>query len=856
MQEATRAIGVGRRRIILRPRLTRMLDESGARIILLVAPAGYGKTTLAQEWLGAEDRRSAWYRGGPASADVAALAVGLAQATSELVPGAGDRMRERLRATERPEEEAHLLGEMLAEDLAEWPQQAWVAIDDYHFAMESAAAEEFVDAIAGESPVQILITSRIRPTWASARRRVYGELLELDRTLLAMSDDEALELLTHNGGDASRLLEKAAGWPAVIGLAALTGDLSMPEEELPAALYDYFAEELYQAAEPGVRWGLCQLAIAPSITPELANVVFGEETATLILDHAVRLGVLIPTSGEFDLHPLLRSFLNRKLRAHGEAALAPVVEVVGRFFLSQRRWDEVFSIATEFSSTPLLVDLIEAATEETLLQGRLTTLARWLDHAEQKDISSALIDLAEAEIAFRRGHYGQTEALATEAARRLGSNHPLLTRAYSRAGLSAHFDGREHDALRYYRLAEQCSFDPPATKESLWGQFMSYLELEDGRAQTTLDRLTEVSGGTPDEMLRLAGGRFLLAVRRGAGLPDQLFSMVHLVSRANDPLIRSSFLNLCSGALSFAGRYREALGVSERQLHEAERYRLAFVLPHAYLRLATAYLGLGEFRRAHELLDRSEELAKSVDDAPVIFSAKITRSRAFISTGRFADAVAETSSGRPAGVSTGGYGEYLACRGLALAAMNRLSEAIEVVDLALKTTASLEATVLTQLTDVIIRSTRGDTEAPDLAKSIFWRLMKTSCIDSFVVAYRGWPAILSQFGEREAPALAIIMGRANDQTMAREAGVAGVPGDDPGAKLSKREREVLELLARGKTNKEIAGSLYIAESTVKVHVRRILEKLGVRTRTEAAVYWTRDRSTRLALPVKNPAPSD
>ena len=62
--EATTASAVSPRRIIKRPRLTRMLDESGARIILLVAPAGYGKTTLAHEWL--EGKSAAWYRGSPA----------------------------------------------------------------------------------------------------------------------------------------------------------------------------------------------------------------------------------------------------------------------------------------------------------------------------------------------------------------------------------------------------------------------------------------------------------------------------------------------------------------------------------------------------------------------------------------------------------------------------------------------------------------------------------------------------------------------------------------------------------------------------------------------------------------------
>ena len=42
-----------RRRIIERPRLTRLLDDSPARIKMLIAPAGYGKTTLARQWLSA-----------------------------------------------------------------------------------------------------------------------------------------------------------------------------------------------------------------------------------------------------------------------------------------------------------------------------------------------------------------------------------------------------------------------------------------------------------------------------------------------------------------------------------------------------------------------------------------------------------------------------------------------------------------------------------------------------------------------------------------------------------------------------------------------------------------------------------
>src|SRR5262249_40355066 len=150
-----------------------LLDESGARIILLVAPAGYGKTTLAREWL--EGKRAAWYRGSHASGDVAALAVGLATAAAEIVPHAGGRMRQRLRATDRPEDDAAILAGMLAEDIADWPSDAWLVIDDYQFAMESPACEEFLRVLCAIPPIPVLITSRRRPSWATARRRTYGE---------------------------------------------------------------------------------------------------------------------------------------------------------------------------------------------------------------------------------------------------------------------------------------------------------------------------------------------------------------------------------------------------------------------------------------------------------------------------------------------------------------------------------------------------------------------------------------------------------------------------------------------------------------------------------------------------------
>ncbi len=57
--------------------------------------------------------------------------------------------------------------------------------------------------------------------------------------------------------------------------------------------------------------------------------------------------------------------------------------------------------------------------------------------------------------------------------------------------------------------------------------------------------------------------------------------------------------------------------------------------------------------------------------------------------------------------------------------------------------------------------------------------------------------------------------------------------------LTTRETEVLELLARGHANKQIASTLYVSEKTVKAHVSSILMKLGVQSRTQAALHAVR-----------------
>jgi DNA-binding NarL/FixJ family response regulator len=71
-----------------------------------------------------------------------------------------------------------------------------------------------------------------------------------------------------------------------------------------------------------------------------------------------------------------------------------------------------------------------------------------------------------------------------------------------------------------------------------------------------------------------------------------------------------------------------------------------------------------------------------------------------------------------------------------------------------------------------------------------------------------------------------------------------VPAPTPGLelpRLTERELEILRLVARGRLNREIAAELYIAENTVRNHIRNILDKLQMHSRMEAAMYAVRQR---------------
>ncbi len=314
---------------VQRTALLHRLESADEPLVLLVAPSGFGKTSLLADWATATDAQVAWLSCDETCGDPAQFWSRLTACLAARWPAVGS---DAALIVERSSWDDPELVDSLDRDLAELPADAALVIDDAQFA---ETAQRTLAQVAQRLPghVRFLVASQHNPAFSTSRLRLAGVLTELRADDLAFTQVEVEQLIELAGLgrepiDGRRLRSLTEGWPAGLQMAVLAiragGD---PHEVIDAFALtthetsDYLANEVMNRLPPDLTGFLMNICVLDEFDAQLCQAMTGQHHAGRLLNRVVADDVFIyqvDRAGErFRLHQMFAAFLRARLKSLG-----------------------------------------------------------------------------------------------------------------------------------------------------------------------------------------------------------------------------------------------------------------------------------------------------------------------------------------------------------------------------------------------------------------------------------------------------------------------------------------------------------------------------------------------------------
>jgi LuxR family maltose regulon positive regulatory protein len=384
---------VHREGLIVRTRLLEALAATPERVslILVTAPAGYGKTTVLSQWATEDAREFAWVTIDEADGDPVRLAGHVALALDRIQPLDPAVFR----ALEVGDGSRHLtaLGHLLM-SLRTWNRPAVLVLDDVH-ELREVAAMNFIRALVAGLPegFHVAIGSRLRLGFG----RLHSEdrCVEFGVQSLAFTTDEARAILTQAGVDASddtvgALVQRTEGWPAGVYLAArairTASDPAVAARRLTGDdpyIVDYFREEFLVHEAPDTVRFLLRTAPLGQMSGALCDHVLGlDDSAGRLAEAARRNLFVVPMDrrGEwYRYHSLVAEMLLSELRRREPGAESRVHRRAADWYEQQGQLEEAIEHRLTGGDTVAAAGSINRHAPDFVAAGRLPTIRRWLE---------------------------------------------------------------------------------------------------------------------------------------------------------------------------------------------------------------------------------------------------------------------------------------------------------------------------------------------------------------------------------------------------------------------------------------------------------------------------------------------
>lgn len=644
---------VRRHELVPRPALVQHLRAAReAALALIIAPAGYGKTTLLAEWAAQEERPFVWLAPGLTGTQDNSVAMRLP------MPG-----------------EAHDLDQLIRATASRHPQFV-VVIDDAHLMPPSVLGSSLGHAVRVLPPgCTIAVASRSDPELATARMRANGLLCEVRTQQLRMSRSESSALLGRLGvdcepGETGAVIECAEGWPAALCLAALAA------RENPAAVAhfggthhmvaEYLRDEVLDALPRDLVRFSTRTAVLDELSGPVCDAVLQTERSSHVLERLARLNpLLVPLDSShhrYRWHGLMRDVLRGRL-AQRETELEPALRLrASAWYADQEDLDAAIAQAAAAGDAALTARLLWPNLITYLTHGKNQLVQDWLSLFSAERIAGDPMLAATAALsAVTAGEVGEGERWSLKAAAALDQTSPVRTQDRTSSPFATAFALTNAIGARNglpsmrdigLRTARAERDDSPWRPICLLVGAVAMHLLGDGDdAELTLEEAGRLSGNRlPTIAVLCLAQRAMIAIERtdfelAAELSDRAVLLAAEWDLADEPLLAIAFA-AAAASRAHQGRADEAkhdlrLGIDLlaslgdfAPWYEAETRIL----------LAHASLWLADVVGARTLLAEASRFARRVGDA-VVFSAW------FESAWARMDTLAETSLAGPSSLT-------------------------------------------------------------------------------------------------------------------------------------------------------------------------------------------------------------
>ena len=630
---------IPRAEIVERKVLVRRLSASSAPFLSIVAPPGYGKTTLLSQWAGASDRPVAWVSVDERDNDPSVFLAHVATAIDRIEPldpgflrvVTSPRSGGALRAVHR-----------LATTFSELSVPVSLVLDQ----CEALANQQCFDLLAelsmslGEDS-RVAIASRTVPPLPIALMRSRGQLEEFGFDELAMDAHEAEDLYDKFGlrltsDEVRDLVRRTEGWPVGLYLAALAlkaeGDghaavVSFNGDDQFIA--DYLKSELLRRMTPHEVVFLTRTSVLEQMSGPLCDEVVGRDDSALLLEEMERRNLLIiPLDRHrewYRYHHLLRDMLRRELERTQPDLIEDINLRAASWFERNGQPEMALKHAQAAGNADTVARLVLDLAQPVWASGRVDTVMSWMRWLEEKRlveqypavaVHGALIFALQGQPGACDRWAAAADVASPDAKTPDGSTMDSYL-AYLRANLCR--DGIDEMRVDSLRALEGLSPASPYRATMTFTAALSYL-LEGDTERADADFVpafdaTMHAGQLPFAAMILAE-RCIAAAER-----DDWSETEQLTSQAVSIVQEGGFDDYWTSAVVYAWAAREALHrgritkgrdfvARAARLRSLLTYALPVVSVQALIELARSYVALGDRDGAKTVLRQATDILR------------------------------------------------------------------------------------------------------------------------------------------------------------------------------------------------------------------------------------------------------